>query len=165
MDPGTIANTFSDFAAPGERRYATEIVPGKIYLGGLSEASNPEYLGAHKITAIITVMLTPLPEDYIKTVGVNYLHIEVADLVTTNLAQHFEKCIEFIGNEQTVLIHCQAGVSRSSAVCAAYLIHKNCWSAKEAIGFLESRRKCVAPNFSFLGQLAMFEQQCKGKSS
>lgn len=42
----------------------------------------------------------------------------------------------------TVLIHCRLGVSRSPALCAAYLAYTG-WDLDEALGYVASKRACV----------------------
>ena len=57
-----------------------------------------------------------------------------------------------------VLIHCQAGVSRSATITIAYLMYHTTLSMHEAFRFVKSRRAIVSPNFNFMGQLYALEQ-------
>merc|ERR1711881_533999 len=113
--------------------------------------------------AILSILAEPLPESYIKEAGVTYLHIEALDNVHTNIQQHFERAIAFIRNNRRVLVHCHAGISRSATLCAAYLISQHGWNTTEAVRFLQSKRRQVAPNFSFLGQLEVFSRSIDSK--
>jgi dual specificity MAP kinase phosphatase len=142
----------------GPEKFETEIVPGKLYLSSAATARDVEFIKENKIGAILSVMLDPLPEAYVKECGVEYLHIEALDNIQANLKQHFGKAIEFIENHETVLVHCHAGISRSATLCAAYLIKQHQWGATETVRFLQSKRQQVAPNFSFLGQLEVFSR-------
>ena len=56
-------------------------------------------------------------------------------------------------------VHCMAGISRSATVCIAYLMKHLCWELQIAFDFLKTKRSCVAPNLSFMGQLLVFQQQ------
>ena len=56
-------------------------------------------------------------------------------------------------------VHCVAGISRSATVCIAYLMKHLCWELQKAFDFVKSKRSCVAPNLSFMGQLLAFEKQ------
>ena len=56
-------------------------------------------------------------------------------------------------------VHCMAGISRSATVCIAYLMKHLCWELQIAFDYLKSKRSCVAPNLSFMGQLLAFQQQ------
>ncbi len=48
-----------------------------------------------------------------------------------------------------VLVHCQAGVSRSASVVIAFLIKKFKVDFSEALNFVQSKRKVVNPNEGF----------------
>lgn len=55
-----------------------------------------------------------------------------------------------LSKQQTVLIHCYAGVQRSCAVCACYLIRYHQMTPESAIAFIHSKRKVAfddAPTF------------------
>jgi dual specificity MAP kinase phosphatase len=60
-----------------------------------------------------------------------------------------------------VMIHCQAGVSRSSTIAIAYIMARSSLGMIDAFRFVKSRRSIVAPNFNFLGQLLDFESALK----
>lgn len=56
-----------------------------------------------------------------------------------------------------VLVHCQAGISRSATICLAYLIHARRVRLDEAFDFVKQRRQVISPNLAFMGQLLQFE--------
>ena len=58
-----------------------------------------------------------------------------------------------------VLVHCQAGVSRSATIVTAYIMKHSILSMLEAYKYVKSRRSIVAPNFNFMGQLLELEKQ------
>ncbi len=57
-----------------------------------------------------------------------------------------------------ILVHCVAGISRSAAVCAAYLIAREHTSLDAALRELSALRPCISPNLNFLGQLKAAER-------
>ncbi len=63
-----------------------------------------------------------------------------------------------------VLVHCQAGISRSATICLAYLMHTRRVRLDEAFDFVKQRRQVISPNLSFMGQLLQFETDvlCQG---
>lgn len=48
-----------------------------------------------------------------------------------------------------MLVHCQAGVSRSASVVIAFIIKKFKVDFTEALSFVQSKRKAVNPNQGF----------------
>ena len=60
-----------------------------------------------------------------------------------------------------VLVHCQAGVSRSPTLVVAYLMALYGRPLMETFQLVKQRRQIIAPNFSFMGQLLEFEHRCR----
>lgn len=58
-----------------------------------------------------------------------------------------------------VLVHCEAGVSRSPTICMAYLMKTKQFRLKEAFDFVKQRRNVISPNFGFMGQLLQYESE------
>lgn len=63
-----------------------------------------------------------------------------------------------------VLVHCQAGISRSATICLAYLMQAQRVRLDEAFDFVKRRRQVISPNLAFMGQLLQFETDvlCQG---
>jgi len=53
------------------------------------------------------------------------------------------EAIEQLGPGHKALVHCVAGVSRSSSIVAAYLTKKEGWTAEQAYTFIQKRRPVV----------------------
>jgi hypothetical protein len=61
-----------------------------------------------------------------------------------------------------VLVHCDAGVSRSATVVISFVMKTNKLSARQAYDFVKEKRPCVAPNISFIQQLIDYEEKILG---
>lgn len=61
--------------------------------------------------------------------------------------------------ENRVLVHCLAGMSRSATIVIAYLIATTPMTAGEATEFVRSKRRIVRPNYGFTKQLEQYERR------
>lgn len=72
----------------------------------------------------------------------------------------FLSCADEVKREGgKVLVHCEAGISRSPTICMAYLMKTQRLRLEEAFDAVRQRRAVVSPNFSFMGQLLQFENE------
>jgi len=58
-------------------------------------------------------------------------------------------------------IHCFAGISRSSTVLSAYLMHSKGVSREEALEMIRANRAKCNPNSGFVEQLKQYENKLK----
>lgn len=58
-----------------------------------------------------------------------------------------------------VLVHCEAGISRSPTICMAYIMRTQQLRLDAAFDIIKQRRAVISPNFSFMGQLLQFESE------
>lgn len=56
-----------------------------------------------------------------------------------------------------MLVFCKAGISRSAAICIAYLMQRNQMTMDEAHDYVKSRRTFISPNLNFMRQLHEFD--------
>lgn len=141
----------------------SHIIPN-LYLGdvhdamAVSEGGNP--LG---ITRMITVSKELAAHINPDPAQVQHLVIQVDDSPHEDLRQYFYAAIGFIDrglrrNEKT-LVHCYAGISRSSTIVLAYLLHAYPYlSLGWALNHVRSARPIVNPNPGFISQLVEFEK-------
>ncbi|XP_027024531.1 dual specificity protein phosphatase 5 [Tachysurus fulvidraco] len=160
--------------APLERSVPdTEVYPGTdytqdgpvellpfLYLGSAHHARRHDCLSELRITALLNVSR----RDWQCAGGPQrYKRIAVEDSHTADIGSHFQEAIDFIDEVKReggkVLVHCEAGISRSPTICMAYLMKTQRLRLEEAFDAVRQRRAVISPNFSFMGQLLQFENE------
>jgi len=138
---------------------ASEILPF-LYIGNERDAANRERLDALGITHVLNVT-SKLPCHF-KGQGIEYCQLQASDSGYQNLKQYFAPAAKFIeearSNGGKVLVHCQAGVSRSPTITVAYIMRRTQMGMADAYKYVKHLRSIVSPNFNFLGQLLEFEK-------
>ena len=66
-----------------------------------------------------------------------------------------------VRQDQACLVHCARGVSRSAAVCAAWLMSRRRMSLEHALGMIRSVRPQISPNLGLVASLRALEK-CNG---
>jgi protein-tyrosine phosphatase len=149
-----------------ENHPATQVLP-HLNLGNMRDASNISVLTRLNIRYILNV--TAKAATYSIPSGFQYKHLEAADNGFQNLRQFFEEAFEFIEAAKAantgVLIHCQAGISRSPTIAIAYLMKNYLMPMAEAYKFVKTKRSIISPNLNFMGQLWEYEQVLKNGSN
>jgi dual specificity phosphatase 12 len=141
------------------------IIPN-LYLGGVSAAFDERTYRDYKVTHVLSIMQRQV---YFvrkmtltrKKFDVSHRLVNVRDRPDAFLMKYWPKCFDFIDaalrGGGVVLVHCMAGVSRSAATVAAYLLYKNQFSSvNEALRHVQSKRRDVNPNPGFVRQLEFF---------
>lgn len=132
----------------------------RVFIGSQSSAANIDELRKYGITHVLNVA-SEIPNFFenSKEITIEYLHVTLLDspqesIVETGL---LDKCIKFMENSVLnggrVLVHCQAGMSRSGAVAVAYVMKHSNLTYQEALNRVRSIRQCVCPNIGFAKQL------------
>uniref|UniRef100_A0A0F7Z5D0 Serine/threonine/tyrosine-interacting protein-like n=1 Tax=Crotalus adamanteus TaxID=8729 RepID=A0A0F7Z5D0_CROAD len=146
------------------RREMQEILPG-LFLGPYSSAmkSKLPILQKHGITHVICIRQN-IEANFIKPNFQHlfrYLVLDIADNPIENIIRFFPMTKEFIdGSLQTggkVLVHGNAGISRSAALVIAYIMETFGVKYRDAFTYVQERRFCINPNAGFVHQLQEYE--------
>lgn len=145
-----------------ERNHRNQVLRGKLWIDGC-EANEPNLLAHRKVTAVVSMGTTSLFKPwYKKHEGIIYHCIDIEDDGNANILQHFDAACHFIHQHimsgGVVLVHCQAGMSRSATICIAYLIQHHHLSLVAAHAVVKSAREIICPNAGFLRQLQEWER-------
>lgn len=125
-----------------------------VYIGSQDAASNVPSLDECKITHIVNVatgIANAFPTKY------EYLNIALLDVPETNIREVFSRTNAFIqqalANHGCVLVHCNAGISRSASIILAYLLGIQDMNYEDAYRLLKTARSNIRPNDGFVRQL------------
>ena len=132
-----------------------DFITDRIAIGDRYEAQDFDLLLDLKIDAVLNVAFDldisyyrQIPPSYHKF-QIEYQKVGMIDGYgnqPTALIAAVYMLDELLGRHRTVLVHCHAGVSRSSTVVATYLAHKDGINFDEAIELVRSKRPRVAPH-------------------
>ncbi len=122
---------------------ANEIV-SRLWLGNKQAAADDAWLKQHNVTAVFNCTKTlPFSESvhrlYRVPVDDNLEPEEIANMAAW-AAETQVKLVREYKAGRTILVHCHAGMQRSAAVVAMFLITTTGMSADEAIAFVKSKR-------------------------
>ena len=136
-----------------------EIIDG-LYIGSFAASGNSEELKKCGITHIIAAgakLKKFFPNDYI------YLQYDLLDSDTADIKQYFDEAGDFIDQALKeggkVLVHCHAGISRSSSIILSYLIKYKKMTLEEALSLAREKREKINPNPGFIKQLKEYEEE------
>lgn len=97
------------------------------------------------------------------------LTIAIDDLPGVEISKYFENVNHFIRKQHAagtnVLVHCAAGVSRSTTFVLAYMIEEKRYTLREAFRHTHAIRSVVQPNAGFVKQLISYEATILGTNS
>ncbi|KAF5357003.1 hypothetical protein D9756_006485 [Leucocoprinus leucothites] len=134
-----------------------EVISG-LWIGDLPSAMNVEKLKANNIFSILSAMRGRI------TVNETFIRhqILIDDTEDADILSHLLPSIHFIQAEldkgRGVLVHCQAGVSRSATIVAAYLMYRQNLDPEGALELIRKARPYIDPNPNFIQQLEVFHK-------
>lgn len=140
-------------------RYPSEIIPDFLWLGSVESAQDKVLIESLKITHIVNATIRSRRNFFPEIV--KYFTVDILDEVSEDMSSFFGPVNDFINEAERengrVLIHCQAGISRSACLTINYVRIKNQWTLKESLEYVIQQRPEVHPNRSFMEQLIQQE--------
>ena len=104
-----------------------------MFIGSQDVAADKKTLEQFEITHILNLAYgveNAFEDEY------NYKKLEILDTPETDIKKYFDECFEFIdeGRQRgNCFVHCNAGVSRCTAICCAYLMTKEKMTFENAL--------------------------------
>ena len=93
------------------------------------------------VNSIVTMTENSLPDNWTKKI--NYLHVPTPDLTAPDMDK-IDLAVEFINeqikNNQSVMVHCAAGMGRAGTILACYFVKYQKLSAVQAIKKIRDER-------------------------
>ena len=160
--------------------YPNQIIDDALYLGDRRSALTERVIVDLKVSHIVNATNAPPPDyprdftssGFIKNkfedradLNLKYCRVPIHDISEQDIKGHFGAVHQFIDDALRqkggrVLVHCFAGVSRSSTIVISYLMKYRKMTHLDAFHFVKARRDCVCPNPGFVAQLKAFETEC-----
>ncbi|XP_029165135.1 dual specificity protein phosphatase 19-like [Nylanderia fulva] len=130
------------------------IIPG-LYLSSQDPVVYKDILDKYEIRHILSIGVN-ISERFD---DIRYYTCDLLDLPESNITSLLKKCVDIINatRKENILVHCNAGVSRSPAIIIAYLIIHTKLSYNEAYNKVKEARNCIRPNDGFVKQLRNIE--------
>jgi len=157
-------------ASSSEQDPADLIFEPFLYLGPQSAATSLPFLTTKAITHVISLGCpnTPTPEHF-KDPSKTHLKLPLNDSssgvpirATVSRGVIFIREAVASNPNAKVLVHCKAGISRSSTVVAAYLMQEQRMSLRAGLALIIQKREQAYPNPGFLEQLKEMEVELFG---
>lgn len=147
----------------------SEIIPG-LYIGNMNTAKNKMFFNKKNIRAVLN--LTPDVPNYYSCPKekVEYMRISVNDSlqpIDINKMYNYLPCIvsfiykNLVLERKPVLVHCHAGIQRSAAAVAAFLMKTRKASLDNVVHYMVSKRPIVfnqGRSINFKNSLIQYQQ-------
>ena len=147
---------------------SAEITP-YMFLGGERNAHNHKELTYRTRVGFVLNAAWEVPNFFRDQL--EYLHLPFQDFADQAgaMALALNRTLVFIDRARAhgsnVLVHCVAGISRSSTIVMHYLIRREGWTLKRAYEHVLNLRPIIRPNAGFFKELQRIDIEVHGKES
>jgi protein-tyrosine phosphatase len=125
----------------------------KLYASSKEIAANHEILNQYNIRTIIS-----LNGQHFNYPNIASYTFNTEDNPNYDMKQHYDEILSIINNNNhNILVHCDAGVSRTGSIIIYYLMHTYKMSYDIAFEYATNKRPCISPNNGFELGLRLFE--------
>ncbi len=141
------------------------LIESGLWLGNVCAAADEEWLARHNVTCVINMAVEWCALRSTPTVHRSCLALDdsvtLDEAATAHMLQHGADLVAHAHLlEQTVLVHCNMGVSRSAAVVLRYLLDRNPrLTYDDALALVQYARPIARPNALFESLLNSREEQ------
>ena len=159
-DPEKMIREFHEKEQERKEMLCSEIFTW-LSIGQLVVACDKDFLKKNGFTAIVNVTTSDnkFPDSF------EYFQVPIKDVWGENIQDYFEEAANFIEEQKKkggkVLVHCQAGISRSPTIVIAYMMLKQGMTYNEAYEYVRSKRKYIDPNIEFDAHLRTLDKELK----
>ena len=141
---------------------AHEVVPG-IWLGNKRAAVNDKWLAEKNITVVFNVTkdlpFSPIIKKQYRVPVDDNLEAEEIRNMTLWSHEILYKLIKEQNEGNNILVHCAAGMQRSAAVMAMYMIAKKGMSWNQAVQYIQNIRSIAfRPSINFKESIVAFDK-------
>ena len=145
-----------------------EIIP-YLFISNWNTSNKPNVIKKYNIKAVITLETIDKPKDIIdfyKNNNIDFMYIRLYDDPNSDISKYFDITYNFIDShikqKKNVLVHCMAGISRSTTIVLNYILKKkyelnyieNPYTVvDDIINYVRTKRYIINPNSGFIKQL------------
>eukprot|EP01122_Echinamoeba_exundans_P005154 TRINITY_DN15326_c0_g1_i1.p1 TRINITY_DN15326_c0_g1~~TRINITY_DN15326_c0_g1_i1.p1 ORF type:complete len:230 (+),score=33.87 TRINITY_DN15326_c0_g1_i1:23-712(+) len=136
------------------------VMPG-LFIGSQDASRNLPALVEAGVTHIVNAAAGAVDNAYPSLF--KYLSLDMLDIPEFDMNPYFEETWQFVesavGSGGGVLIHCNAGISRSATLLISYLIKYNKMTYDDAYQVVKVARPAILPNGGFQKTLRQLEKK------
>ena len=132
------------------------LIEKQLYIGPKESAANRDCLINLGISRVL-VCCHSIPFYLEKDPSIHYLRLYLDDSLDQHILDLIPYAFAFIDegirNNEATLVHCNSGVSRSGAICVAWLMKTFNLNCDDALMNAKLKRDKITPNSNFIEQL------------